>query len=112
MYELELPSGMRITFRAPKNYDRKQVIDRYVGTDRDKQAQSDVEILASMCLLSQNDQQVMEPDPRRRLDAWELKDVQFYQGVFLEMFFMSDEDDLKKVKEAAKNLLGAATVSS
>jgi hypothetical protein len=111
MYELQLPSGNQVTFRAPRNIDRKRVVEQFLNKN-EKGTQTDIELLSSYCLASQNGQQLIDPDPRTRMDQWELKDVQFYQGVFLELFFMNDEDDMKKVKEAAKKLLEPGTESN
>ena len=103
-FDLELPSGMKVSFRAPRNKDRKDVLEKYLVGEKEK-SMTDVELLSSICILALNDKEVSEPDPRKRMDYWSLKDVQFYQGVFLELFFLQDEEDMNKIKDAAKNLL-------
>jgi hypothetical protein len=103
-YELELPSGHKITFREPRNKDRKKVIEEYVADNKNK-GSSDIEILAGLCLETFDGAPIQEYDPRRRMDFWGIKDVQFYQGVFLDMFTVNSDDEIDRIKEAAKKLL-------
>jgi hypothetical protein len=111
MFEQRLPSGLVVNFRAPRNIDRKTVVEKFLKNN-DRGAQTDMELLSSYCLTSVGGQDFMDPDPRYRMDSWELKDVQFYQALFVELFFMNEEDDVKAVKDAAKKLLGPGTENS
>jgi len=110
-YTLGLPSGMEVQFRTPRNKDRKYVIENFIADNKNK-GSSDIELLAAVCLETVNGAAPGDPDPRRRMDQWDLKDMQFYQGVFLEMFTISGEDELDKIKDTAKKLLEGGTANS
>jgi hypothetical protein len=102
-HEIELPSGNKVTFREPRNADRHTVIRTYL--DREGKGPGEIELLAAFCLTGINGQQVMEPHPAHRMSNWSTKDVQFYQGVFLEMFFLNGDTDVEKIKDVAKKLM-------
>lgn len=117
MYEITLPSGMKIGFRGPRNIDRKTVMNwvarRPQAADKDG-SNTSVELLATYCLQSINGvapSQLLNGDPdwTRLTDEWDLKDTNFYHAVFLEMFFLTDEADIQKVKDTVKNLLSSAS---
>lgn len=113
MHELKLPSGLAVTFRAPRNKDRRMVLEKLMGDRRSTGGGEDVEILSSLCLETIGGRPATEvdPDPRYRMDSWELKDCQFYQSVFLEMFFLDNNADMNGVRDAAKKLMSAGTAT-
>lgn len=99
--ELRLPSGMVITIREPKNRDRNTVMDDFFD---EKEGPGDIELLASYCLTSVNGQEIADPSPKHRMDPWDLRDVQFVQGAFIDAFYMMNQDAKAWVKAAANKI--------
>lgn len=99
-FQYDLPSGNTITFREPRNKDRQYVLGMVQPTDK----MSVDEVLAAHCIEAINDVPVKDPDPRRRMEIWSIKDSQMYVALFLEMFTVN-EGDMGLVRETAKKLL-------
>lgn len=105
-YELELPSGSKVTFREPLNADRQKV----VGILKPEDKMPIDEALAAYCIVSVNGNPPADPDFRYRLSGWTIKDTQMYVAVWLDMFTLT-EDGLTEAREKAKNLLRSGTAA-
>lgn len=106
MYQYELPSGMVVDFREPRNKDRKAVVESVKPNDK----VSVDELLAAHCLIRVNGKTPAEMylQAHQMMDSWTIKDSQTYVALFLDMFTV-DEDHLKKVREDAKKLMSPAS---
>jgi hypothetical protein len=101
-YAFTLPSGNKIEFREPRNRDRQKVLSILKPEDN----VSVDEVLAAECLVSINGVAMeKEPDPRRRMSIWTIKDSQAFVYLFLQMFTVG-EDDRKALEGNARKLLG------
>lgn len=107
MYKFELPSGNVITFREPKNADRKRALDMVQPQEKI----SIDELLAAICVTEINGREPAYRNDKTLMGEWTLKDGQTYVNLFLEMFTVGD-DDMKEIKEAAKKLLSPVTENS
>ncbi len=106
---LELPSGTKITFRAPVGADRNNVLQMtQISADR---ALSDAmmvdDYLAAKC-ITEVDGKATDGDYKKLFDTWTQKDILFFRSVFDEMFGM-DEESRNKAKDAAAFLLKGRT---
>jgi len=103
---LELPSGKKITFRAPTGKDRLDVI-RMLKVTQDNLFSTGLLIdqyLKAKVVLEIDGQKVAD-DYRHLFDDWPLEDVDFYSTVFNELFG-SNEEMQEKAKEVARFLRG------
>ncbi len=112
MFDLELPSGLKIKFRAPRGEDRQEGIKKF---DREKGIIPEDYMMAN-CLLLVNGQEVhvnefdAEP-PIEIMMRWELKDILYYTKVFESMFMLDDKAQEGAIK-LAKNLMGGSSTTT
>jgi len=106
---LELPSGKRITFRAPVGGDRVKVLQMtQIGEDNLISGAMLIDQYVQARCVQTVDGQPVDGDYKRLMDNWDNADVQFYSLVFNEMFGLNEERQ-EKAKEAARFLLNGAT---
>lgn len=108
VYKHTLPNGAEIAFREPKAQDRRELLRRVHPNDPSVDHDA---LLAAMCVLRINGQEPMDPDPMYTLDQLGLKDSQEYVNLFLLMFTLN-QDDMSRIREAAKKLLSPASAPS
>ncbi|MBD2201564.1 hypothetical protein H6G33_09415 [Calothrix sp. FACHB-1219] len=104
MYNIKLPSGKDISFRAPSFKDRRDILREF-----DKTAGYLAEdLLAVKCLTHVDNiavEQYWEAEPITIFDSWDLRDQSFYMEVFMNMFSL-DEKARKAAEDQAKKLMG------
>lgn len=102
-------SGKRVIFREPRNADRRGLLD---GFDGDELARTDRldEAVAFTCLEKIGDQDVSNLAWSKRADMLSIKDSQFYQALFMEMYFLG-KPELQQVQNLAKKLFGSGTAT-
>ncbi len=106
MFNLDLPSGRKVTFRAPSFADRRNILREY---DR-SEGYLPEDLLAAKCLTHINGGPVEEEwarDPISLMDDWALNDQAYYMEVFMNMFSL-DEKAKTAAQEQAKKLMGGA----
>jgi hypothetical protein len=105
MFELALPSGLQVKFRAPNFIDRRSILKEF---DKNGGYTSE-DLLAVKCLQQVNGKDFDASaydvtDPIAILHNWSLNDYMYYVEVFLSMF-MLDEEARKEASNVAKKLL-------
>lgn len=110
MFDLNLPTGKKIVFRAPSFADRRNILRQFERND----GYMPEDLLAAKCLTHENGQPIQEEwatlDPIAIFDSWDLKDQQFYLEVFMNMFSL-DEKAKNAAQETAKKLMGGTPVA-
>lgn len=109
MFELNLPSGKKVTFRAPSFMDRRLILREYDRTE----GYLPEDLLAAKCLTHVDGQPIednWEVEPISLVDAWDLRDQSYYLEVFMNMFSL-DEKAKTAAQEAAKKLMGGGASS-
>jgi hypothetical protein len=103
---LELPSGRKIHFKSPTGLDRVAVLKlTKVGPEEMLSGAMLFDYyMQAKCVTKIDDCPVPLGSYKNLLDAWETKDILFYQSVFNEMFSLTDEIQ-DKTKEIARFLL-------
>ena len=104
MHTINLPSGLQISFRAPKVIDRRQILKEFNRED----GLTPEDLLALVCLENVDSKAVNSWDnptnPVDLIDDWTLKDQQYYLEVFASLFFL-DEDERGEASKLAKKLM-------
>lgn len=111
-FDLKLPSGLVIKFRAPNFIDRRSILKEF---DKNGGYTSE-DLLAVKCLQmvagkAFDATAYFVTDPIAVLHDWSLNDYMYYLEVFLSMF-MLDEDARKEASNVAKKLLSGEDQSS
>lgn len=107
MFNLSLPSGKKVTFRAPTFVDRRLILKEY---DR-SEGYLPEDLLAAKCLTHVEGQPLAdnwETDAITLVDGWDLRDQSYYLEVFMNMFSL-DEKAKQAAQEAAKKLMGGGS---
>ena len=111
MHELELPSGLIITFRAPKIKDRRLVLKEF---DRDEGLTPE-DILSLYCLEKVDGKPLAKgwdaQTPLEVIDDWSLKDQQYYLEVFGNLYFLDDKGK-EAASEMAKKLMSGGDTTT
>lgn len=106
---LELPSGIKIKFRAPKGIDRLNIL-QMTKIDTENVVSGALlldEYIKAKCITEVNGAAATE-SYKDIMSGWLDSDIAFYKIVFEEMFGRS-EDMQSKAKEAALFLLKGQT---
>jgi hypothetical protein len=106
MFNLNLPSGKAIVFRAPTFVDRRNILKEYNRND----GYLPEDLLAAKCIVQIDGTQVEDAwdvDVISLLDTWSLLDQAFYMEVFMNMFNLDDKAKTAAAEEA-KKLMGAS----
>lgn len=109
---LELPSGMKIKFRAPKGIDRTNVL-QMLKIDSDNAVSGAIlldEYVKAKC-ITEVDGAAATGEYKNLFNDWDEADVNFYKAVCNEMFGNSQELQ-DKAKEAARFLLNKGTYTA
>lgn len=102
-FELTLPvSQATIEFHAPRGVDQQTVRQKFM--DEKTRGPGESELLAAYCLTLINGQKIVDPSPKFRMESWDLVDVQFFQGVFLEAFYLTSEEWAERARAAAQQV--------
>lgn len=107
---IDLPSGRTVTFREPRNSDRRELLEGFDGESLNKPGKLE-EALAYTCLLELDSKPLSDLGWAKRADQLNIKDGQFYQALFLDMFTIG-KDDMQRIQALSKKLLGSATAES
>lgn len=108
---LELPSGKKIKFRAPKGIDRMNIL-QMTKIDSDNTVSGALildEYVKAKCVKEVDDKAVTE-SYKTLMNDWLDSDITFYKLVFEQMFGKTEELQ-NKAKDAAAFLLGKPTSS-
>lgn len=108
---LELPSGIKIKFRAPKGIDRMNIL-QMSKIDEDNVVSGAMlldEYIKSKCIVEVNGSPVSE-SYKTLMNEWLDTDISFYKLVFEQMFGKTEALQ-EKAKEAAAFLLKGPTSS-
>ncbi len=108
---IKLPSERTVIFREPKNADRRELLEGFGGEDFMRQNGKLEEALAYTCLLKVDDKDVTNLTWNSKSDLLNIRDGQFYQALFLQMFTIG-KDDLNEIQQLAKKLLSPGTAKS
>lgn len=105
----DLPSGKKIYFQEPTNQDRRQLAEGLYGEELLKSPGKMDEALAYTCLCKVDDRDlnVEGISWSKRSDLLSLKDGQYYQLLFSELFGVGKED-VEGVRAQAKKLRGGS----
>lgn len=109
---LELPSGKKIKFRAPKGIDRTNVL-QMMKIDSDSAVSGAIlldEYVKAKC-VTEVDGAATTGDYKNLFNNWDDGDISFYKAVVNEMFG-SGEEMQNKAKEAAAFLLKKGTYTA
>lgn len=111
-YKLTLLSGRKVSFRAPRNWDRRELLSGPDGQEILRKQGKLEESLALVCmeLFGEGDLAVdLTQFPwNKRLDKLTLKEAQFYQAVFMSIFFLN-RSDMQQITQQAKKAFGSST---
>lgn len=102
---LELPSGKKVTFRAPKGIDRVNVISmQKITSDNMASATMMTDLYIAVKGIKSYDGKETDGNYMRLYDQMSSEDSDYYVFVWHEMFGLSEEKR-NKAKEAASFLL-------
>jgi hypothetical protein len=107
---VELLSGRKVIFREPRNSDRRALLEGFDGEELSKRGKLE-EALAYQCLEKVDKQDLSNFSWSKRSDMLTLKDGQFYQALFLEMFFLG-KPEMQQVQQLSKKLFGSSIAVS
>jgi hypothetical protein len=107
---IELLSGKKAIFREPRNSDRRALLEGFDGEELSKRGKLE-EALAYQCLEKLEKQSLENLSWSKRSDMLTLKDGQFFQAVFLEMFFLG-KPEMQQVQQLSKKLFGSSIAVS
>lgn len=107
---VDLLSGRKVVFREPRNSDRRSLLEGFDGEELSKRGKLE-EALAYQCLEKIDNQDLANLSWSKRSDMLTLKDGQFYQAVFLEMFFLG-KPEMQQVQQLSKKLFGSSIAVS
>jgi hypothetical protein len=110
MKPVELLSGKKIVFREPRNSDRRTLLEGFEGEELSKRGRLE-EALAYQCLEKLDKQDLSNLSWSKRSDMLTLKDGQFFQALFLEMFFLG-KPEMQQVQQLSKKLFGSSIAVS
>jgi hypothetical protein len=111
-FDLNLPSGLPVKFRAPNFIDRRNILKEF---DKNGGYTSE-DLLAVKCLQQVKGKEFdanayYVTDPIEVLHDWSLNDYMYYLEVFLSMF-MIDEEARKEANNVAKKLLKGESITT
>lgn len=107
IFNTNLPSGNKVTFKEISFRERRQIAKKY---NRNEGYLLE-EVMAAAAITHVNGDPITEEwaaDPISRLDNWSIPDVQYYLEVFLSINSI-DETARERAQEEAKKMLGATT---
>lgn len=107
---VELLSGKSVIFREPRNSDRRALLEGFDGEELSRRGKLE-EALAYQCLEKIDMQSLDNLSWSKRSDLLSLKDGQFYQALFLEMFFLG-KPEMQQVQQLSKKLFGSSIAVS
>lgn len=109
-FDLTLPSGLAIKFRAPNFIDRRNILK-----NMDKNGGYTSEDLLSVNCLQMVNGKPFDPnaydviDPIGVMHQWPLSDYMYYLEVFFNMFMLDDEAR-REASNVAKKLLNGESI--
>lgn len=104
---VELLTGRKVTFRIPRNSDRRDLLASQDGPDIARRRGKLEESLAYVCLEQCGDTDLTQFAWGKRADRLTIKENQYYQAVFMNLFFLT-KPDIQKVQEQAKKVFGSS----
>ncbi len=106
---LELPTGVKIKFRAPKGGDRVAVLGMLkMSTDNIGSGVLQLDTLVAAKCITEVDGTPVAGDYKNLVNNMMGEDMDYFMHVYNEMFGMDDEKK-EKAKQAAAFLLGKET---
>jgi len=112
--KLTLLSGRKVGFRAPRNWDRRDLLSGPDGQEMLRKQGKLEESLALVCLEKFGEVELSVDLTQfawnKRLDKLTIKEAQFYQAVFMSMFFLN-RSDMQQINQQAKKAFGSSTVT-
>lgn len=110
-----LPSGRKLSFRAPRNHDRRELLSGPEGSEMIRKQGKLEEALAMVCLLKFGETELTVDLTQfvwnKRFDKLTIKESQFYQAVFMSLYFLN-RSDMQQINQQAKKAFGSSTVLS
>lgn len=108
MFNIDLPSGKKISVEAPTFSDRMEAVKEFRAT-KDAAGYSVEELMAAKALVAIDGNTVtmnMTMDPIFLFSNWSNSDVQYYIELFMTMFFIDDKLRERATTEAKKLMTG------
>jgi len=108
MFEVKLPSGIKVSVKAPSFNDRMEAVKEFRSV-KDEAGYSVEELMAAKAIGSVNGNVVdtgMMLDPIFLMADWPNQDVQYYIEFFMTAFFLDDKIRERAATEAKKLMTG------